>query len=293
MRFNPILRELMKLQIARFVRNILQLLKIIRNLVFSVFFLTFSLGPIYWLIQNSIKLRSDIFSMPPVFIFTPVFDSWRSLITRDAIRESLLNSFIVASLSTVMLLFCGALAAYSLSRFDFPGRRGLLLMFVTTRLMPPITAVIMLYLILGRVGLIDTRIGLVIIYSGLYLPLAIWMLKNTFDSVPKEIEESAQVEGTSHLGAVMRVTLPVAAPSLAASSLLLFINCWNEYMFASLFTRVNARTMTVTLTEALGEFQIYWGDLAAMSTVLIIPVLILSIILQRYLVKGLSAGALK
>jgi multiple sugar transport system permease protein len=163
-----------------------------------------------------------------------------------------------------------------------------------SRLLPPITAVIPLFFMMKTMRLIDSRLGLMLIYAALNTPFGVWLMKAFIDGIPRELEESAVVDGCSTIGAYLRITLPLAAPGLAATSIFLFVLGWNEFMFAFIFTSVKARPMTVLLAQAtLGEYQIYWTDMAAMATVQVLPILIFSLIVQKHLVRGLTAGALK
>lgn len=164
---------------------------------------------------------------------------------------------------------------------------------VATRLLPPISAVVPLYLLASDLDLIDTRTILIVIYSALNIPFATWLLKSYIDAVPRELEESAFLDGCGSLRAIQRITVPLIAPGLVATGIFVFILAWNEFMFAYMFTTVNARTMPVVLAEARGGEQILWQMLTAQATVLIVPAVIAGVFLQKYLVRGLTAGAVK
>jgi multiple sugar transport system permease protein len=256
----------------------------------------YNLLPIVWVISTSFKSRLDILAFPPHFLFTPQLDAYKNMLTfqGDVIRRSLLNSILVAIGSTCLSLFLASLAAFSFSRFQFKGRMILLLLILFTRLLPPITAVIPLFLMINSWGLFDTHLALILIYTALSIPFGTWLMKSFFDGVPRELEEAAMVDGTTPFGAYLRITIPLAAPGMAASAIFLFVLAWNEFMFAFIFTSTAARTVPVMITQtAMGEYKINWADMAAITTVVIVPILIFTLLVQKHLVKGLTAGAIK
>lgn len=255
----------------------------------------FALIPIVWIISTSLKDRVDIFTVPPKFFFNPSFEAYKKFLLPgpDSILRILSNSAIVALGTVILTLLLSSLAAYAFSRYRFRGRQGLLFFMMATRLLPPITAVIPLFLMMNDLGFIDTRRVLIIIYTALNIPFATWMMKSFFDAVPKELEESARIDGCSSLGALLRITVPLAAPGFAATSIFIFILAWNEFLFAFIFTSVEARTVPVIIPETVGEFQIFWQDMATLATLLMIPTIGFAIFAQRHLVKGLTTGALK
>lgn len=260
-----------------------------------LFWSLFALIPIVWIISTSLKDRVDIFTFPPKFFFSPSFEAYKKFLLPGpaSILRILTNSAIVAVGTVVFTLILASLAAYAFSRYRFRGRKELLFSMMATRLLPPITAVIPLFLMMNDLGFIDTRRVLIIIYTALNIPFATWMMKSFFDAVPKELEESARIDGCSSLGALARITVPLAAPGFAATSIFVFILAWNEFLFAFIFTSVEARTVPVIIPETVGEFQIFWQDMATLATLLMIPTIGFAIFAQRHLVKGLTTGALK
>lgn len=255
--------------------------------------LAFALIPIGWLILTSFKTRLQIFASPPVVVFTPSFDSWAKLLQPSPLRSALFNSFLTSLASVAATLVIGSMAAYAFSRFRFRGASAVLFGILAARLLPPINSVVVLYLLFNRLHLNDTILGLVILYTALLVPIAIWLLRTAFDAVPIDIEQAALVDGCSRLGAVWHVTLPLAAPGIAVTALLMFILSWNEFLFAYLFTSTQAVTVPVILAKAVGEFGVDWADLTAQATVLLIPVFAIALVAQRSLLAGLSGGALK
>ena len=253
------------------------------------------LFPAFWVVLTSVKTRNDIFAWPPKFIFVPTFSSYAKFLSfgPNSILKQLMNSLLIALGTVVCTLSVSGLASYSFSRFRFRGRRSLLFVILATRLLPPVTALIPLFLSFNSLGLIDTRPGLILIYIALNIPFATWMLKAYFDGIPVELEQSAQIDGCSRIQSLIHILIPLAAPGMVAVAIFVFRIAWNEFMFAFIFTSTNARTMPVRIAETVGELQIYWTDMAALTVILMLPALLFSFFMQRNLVKGLTAGALK
>lgn len=269
------------------MRNISTLLSIVLMIVF--------LFPVFWVVLTSIKNRNDIFTWPPVFIFEPTFESYIKFLSKGSysILNQLSNSLVISLGSVCSTLICSGLAAYSFSRFRFRFRFPLLMGVLGTRLLPPVTALVPVFLSFNKLGLIDTRIGLILIYTALNIPFSIWMMKSYIDSVPAELEESAQIDGCTRLQSLRYVLLPLAMPGIVAVAIFVFRVSWNEFMFAFIFTSTQARTLPIRIAETVGELQIFWTDMAALTVILMVPALIFSFFMQKNLVKGLTAGALK
>lgn len=260
-----------------------------------VFFAAWSLVPILWLGLTSLKQRADIFAFPPKLFFDVNFDSYQKFLSfgTESILPFLKNSIVIALFATLLTTVVGSLAAYAFSRLRFKGRTSLLMAVLATRLLPPITAVIPLFLLMRDLRLLDTHLGLVIVYAAINVPFAIWILKSFFDTIPKELEESARVDGCTAMDALRHITLPLALPGLAATATFIFILAWNEFTFAFIFSSINAKTMPVIIAETLGEMQIYWQDMSALAMLIALPGLLFAGFMQRYLVTGLTAGAIK
>lgn len=263
--------------------------------VIVIFLLIWSLTPIFWNILTSLKERSDIFTNPPRLFFQPTTRYYANALgaRSTSVYPNLLSSLIAAAGTAVITLTIATMAAYALSRYRFRGRKQVMFFILATRLLPPISAVVPLFMMLNGLSLIDTHWALLLIYSALNVPFSIWLLKSFVDAVPKELEECAQVEGCSTVQALWHVILPLVAPGLAATAVFVFVLSWNEFVFAFIFTSVDARTLPVLISEARGDDQFFWQDMAAQSTILMLPVLMLGLYLQRYLVQGLTAGAIK
>lgn len=254
-----------------------------------------SVVPIIWLLLTSLKTRLEIFATPPKLFFLPNFSSYQKFLSFGAntVLPFLLNSVLVALGTTIVVTILASLAAYAFSRMKFAGRMPLLMGVLATRLFPPITAVVPLFLMMRNFGLLDTRIGLVIIYAAINVPFAIWILKAFFDTIPRELEDSALIDGCSMLDALWYVTARLALPGLAAAATFTFILAWNEFTFALIFTSTHATTMPVIIAERIGEMQVYWQDMSALAFIVALPGLLFGFFMQRYLVSGLTAGAIK
>jgi multiple sugar transport system permease protein len=259
--------------------------------------LVFFLFPVVWMFLTSFKSPSEYFSYPPVFI--PHDFSPRNYINAMAFPpdgrgglQGLRDSLTIALSTTVISMVIGSLAAYSLSRFK-TGGENFSFWILSTRMFPPVAAALPLFLIFKEVKVLDTHWALIIANTVFNLPFVVWMLKGFFDDLPAETEEAALIDGCSHWGVFARVALPLIAPGLVATSLFSFIFAWNEFMFALLLTRRTVRTLTVIVPSLVGGHEILWGEIAAIGTIAIIPGIVLSVLFQRYLVRGLTMGAVK
>ena len=257
--------------------------------------IVWSLTPIVWNVLTSLKQRPDIFARPPRVVFKPTLEYYGNALGPggSSIYKKMGNSLLVAFGTTGLTIVVASLAAYAFSRYRFKGRQSMMLALVATRLLPPICAIIPLYLVMSDLNLLDTHFVLILIYSSLSVPFSIWLLKSFIDAVPRELEESALVEGCTPIKALWRVTLPLAAPGMVAAAVLTFVLSWNEFIFAFMFTSVDARTMPVLMAEARGDDQFFWQDMASQAALLMLPVLALSVYLQRYMIKGMTTGAIK
>ena len=271
-------------------------MKILKNVfIYSVLIIILfvTLIPIIWMLLTSIKTRTEAFAIPPIWLFKPTFENFLSIFQKSRFGFYFTNSIFVAMGSTLVTVFTGSLAGYSLARFRFGRKEDIAFWILSTRMMPLVVVIIPIYILWGTVGLLDTRTGLILAHTGMNLPLAIWLLRNFIEEIPEELEESAMIDGCSKLKAFFIIVLPNIAPGLAATFILCFIFSWNEFMLALVLSSVNARTLPVSATSFLGSRGIMWGDMCAMGTVIILPIIILTLIVQKHLVKGLTFGAIK
>lgn len=253
--------------------------------------------PIYWMATISLKSEVDQFAVPPVLVrFTPTLRHYYDSFIVRPFGSYLLTSAVVAAVTTALTMAIGTCAAYSLARFRLPGRANEHLSFwvISTRMFPPIVTMAPLFLIMRGLGLLNTIPALVIVYTGLNLPFVIWMMRGYFEELPIELEEAAMVDGDSRLGALWRVMLPLAAPGLAATSVFCLITCWNEFLIALILTQTDASmTLPVGIAGQVTQYEIRWGAMSAAGVVAMIPIVAFGMAVQRYLVRGLSLGALK
>lgn len=251
------------------------------------------LFPVIWMFITSVKTQVQTFQIPPVWIFKPTYENYSDLFFASSIQKYLVNSLVISSVSTVTCLFLGSFAAFALTRFRIRGREDIAFWMLSTRMFPPIASAIPLYLMLRRFGLLDTHLGLIIVYLSLNLGFATWMMRGFFKEIPVELEESAMIDGCSRYSAFFRVVLPLSVPGLSATAILCFIFAWNEFLFALLFTGRGAKTMPVVLAGFITQTGIRWGALTAAAALTAVPTIILAIVAQRYIIRGLTLGAIR
>lgn len=252
-----------------------------------------SLAPLLYLFITSFKEPNLTFSLPPVWIFKPTLQNYREVLAGGEFEKYFLNSLVIALSTTAIALFFGGLAAYGFSRFRFRGSFWLRMSALIPQMLPPITIIVPLYVLFNGLKLLDTRWALIISYLTFTIPLALWMMIGFFDDVPIELEEAAMIDGCTRFGALLRVSLPLVAPGLAATAILAFLYCWNEFLYAVILTGREARTLPVTITSFMTNKAILWGRIAASGSMVLVPVLVFALLAQRYLVRGLSRGAIK
>ena len=259
--------------------------------------LLFALAPVYWMLTISLKAEVDQFAVPPPwFIFTPTLEHYYDAFVIRAFGQYLITSAIVAVTSTLCALVIGTLAAYALARFELPWNlnRRLSLWILSTRMFPAIVTAVPLFLMMRDLRLLNTRASLIIVYTAFNLPFVIWMMRGYFAELPRDLEEAALVDGDSRMGALVRVVLPLVAPGLAATAVFCLIVSWNEFLFALVMTQTDAAmTLPVGIAGRVTQYEIKWGVMSAAAAVAIVPILVFALALQRYLVRGLSMGAVK
>ena len=259
--------------------------------------LVFALAPVYWMLTISLKSEGDQFAMPPPwFVFTPTLEHYYDAFVTSGFGEYLLTSAIVAVTSTACALIIGTLAAYALARFELPWKlnRRLSLWILSTRMFPAIVTAVPLFLMMRDLRLLNTRLALIIVYTAFNLPFVVWMMRGFFAEVPRDLEEAALVDGDSRLGALWRVVLPLVTPGLAATAVFCLIVSWNEFLFALVLTQTDAAmTLPVGIAGRVTQYEIKWGVMSAAGVVAIVPILVFALAVQKYLVRGLSLGAVK
>jgi multiple sugar transport system permease protein len=251
-------------------------------------------GPFFWQLLTSFKPESELLRVPPLLPTRFTLEHYRVVFEQSVMPQALWNSFGVAALTTLVALALGLPAAYALARLPVPGRSAMLLAIVASTALPQIATVSPLYLILRALGLRDTWTALVLTHTSFALPLTVWLLSGFIREIPRALEESAAIDGAGRLAMFRWVLLPLLAPGVASAGLLAFLSSWNEFLFAYTFTATEAsRTAPVALALFPGVFEVPWGDIAAASMLASLPPLLIVVVLQRALVRGLLAGAVK
>ncbi len=253
--------------------------------------------PFIWMISTSIKPLKLIYKIPPVWIpRPPTLDAFKYLFSSVSLfPKFFLNSIIVCLLNTFISLTCAVLAAYSFSRYKFRGSKPLLIFILSSQMFPPVMFVISLYVIYRHLHLLNNYFGLAISYSSFTLPFAIWMLKNYFDIIPKEIEDAAKIDGCSRFRIIIKIIIPLTAPALISVTIFSFLVAWNDLLFAMTLMPDNTKQTLPPglLLTFVGNFQVYWSEMMAASLIVTTPMVILFIFLQRYVIQGLTGGAVK
>jgi multiple sugar transport system permease protein len=256
--------------------------------------LGFSLLPFAWMVLTSVKSQIQITAVPPEWWPAGDLRFYRTAIIDYGLLTFVRNSFVVAGLTVVVNLALATVAGYALSRLEVPGRRLWLGLLLLVSMFPQIVIAGPVWQILRALGLLNSHAGLVMPYVALTLPLSIWVLASFFRDLPRDLEESARVDGCTGLGALVRVILPIAAPGLFTAAILVFIYAWNEFFFALIIMSEPGRqTLPVGIALFQGEYTVPWGEIAAASTMATIPLVVLVLVFQRRIVSGLSAGAIK
>ena len=255
----------------------------------------FSVFPLVWTFVTSLKLEEDIVTQTLQYL--PRHLTWQNYVTlwrQSGFPVLVANSVVVTSMTGLICLTIGTLAAYSFSRYRFRGRGKLLIFYLVIRMFPVVLMIIPLFVMLRNLGLLDSRFGLALAYTAFLLPLCIWMLKGFFDAIPPELEDAARIDGCTRLGALFRIVLPLARSGLVTTAVFIAISAWNEFLFAlMLTTSQGSRTWPVGLQLMVGEFQLPWGPLSAGGIISIVPIILFFALVQQSLIRGLTSGAVK
>lgn len=248
--------------------------------------------PVLWMVLTAFKKESDAATNPPTFVFAPTLEQFRNVFDAG-IATPLLNSLFATIVSTAVVLLLGVPAAFALSLRPVRKTSDALFFFISTKMLPIVAAIIPLYVIVGRIGMLDNVWTLIVLYTSMNLPIAVWMMRSFFLEVPGELLEAASIDGASLWTSVREVILPLISPGIAATALICVIFSWNEFFFAVNMTAVNAQTMPVFLTGFMSGQGLYWAQLSAASVLAALPVVICGWVAQNKLVRGLSFGAIK
>ena len=257
------------------------------------------LFPLYWAFSTSLRNPMDTFTVSglgiPFIHFEPTLNNWIEQLATGETRRALMNSTVISIGASALALVLGTPAAYALARFHFrlPPNRDLTLWFLSQRVLPPVATVIPFYLVMRTLGLLDTHLALILINATFILPFVVVILRQTFIELPVELEEAAMVDGTGFLGAFLRVALPLAAPAMAATGLIIFSFAWNEFLFAITISSKNAITIPVHMAGAVDTRGVQFWFMAVRAMIAMIPPVLLALLAQRYIVQGLTFGAVK
>lgn len=266
----------------------------------------FLLFPLYWALTMSFKTQAATTSWPPAFFFHPTLDNYRVILglgagagygpiagASSSILPALWHSVVVSFGALLLSLAVGVPAAYALARFKFRGKESLAFTFLSFRFAPELLVIIPLFVIFRNIKLYDTYVGMIWVYQLITLPLIVWIVRGYFEDVPRDIEEAAQVDGCTWFGTLRHVALPLAAPGIYAAALLAFIYAWNNFIFVLILGGEHTQTVTLAALNFLSSEQQVYGQMAAALVLSVLPTLALAIFGQRYLVRGLSLGAVK
>ncbi len=272
-------------------------------LVATAVLLVWTVFPFFWILLTSLKSPGDIITVPPKFLFAPTTDNYAALVlgeqrgqyasARPDFPRFFLNSIIISIGAVALSVATGIPAAYALARYNFPFKNQLAFLFMSFRFVPFIAFVIPLYLLYQRVGLYNTHLGLILAYQLITLPFTIWMLRSFFMEVPTEIQEAAKIDGCSWAGILVRVILPLSMPGISVTVILGFIFCWNAFNYPLMLAGRQTFPVTVGAIQFISYEQVLWGQMAAATIVAALPQLLLSLMVQKYIVRGLTMGAVR
>ena len=250
--------------------------------------------PVLWALLTSFKTERDVLAYPPKLIFAPTLANYTDVLFGSAsLLPNLWSSFIVASFATALAMLIAVPAAYALARLEFPAKHGTGFYVLATQMLPPVGLIIPYYLALQKLAALDSYSGLVVIYLTFSLPFAIWLMVSYFEDVPREMEEAALLDRAGRLRALWHVILPQVRGGIAVTTIFVFLNAWNEFLFAVVLGGNRVRTVTVAMFNFISVEQTLWAKLAAGAVLAMAPVILLGLLAQRHIVKGLTVGAVK
>ena len=250
--------------------------------------------PVLWALLTSFKTERDVLAYPPKLVFTPTLANYADVLFGSAsVLPNLWSSFVVASVATALAMLIAIPAAYALARLEFPARHGTGFYVLATQMLPPVGLIIPYYLVLQKLAMLDTYSGLVVIYLTFSLPFAVWLLVSYFEDIPREMEEAALLDRAGRMRALWHVILPQVRGGSAVTTIFVFLNAWNEFLFAVVLGGNRVRTVTVAMFNFISVEQTLWAKLAAGAVLAMAPVILLGLLAQRHIVKGLTVGAVK
>ena len=254
------------------------------------------LFPLYWLIANSLRTKTDYLANPPILFNAPVtFQNYQKILVENGIYKQFANTFVVAAVSTIIAVVFGSMAAYSTVRGRIAKkiRNFFGLWFMIQKMYPAIATAIPVYLVMRNLRLIDTRFALIIMNTSFNLPLVIWLMMGFFEQIPLELEESAKIDGANFVQRFFRIVFPVTTPGIIASAVLAFVGAWNEFLFAVILSVNRSKTLPVVIAGFITDRGLEWGPMAATAVITLLPILVVVWALQKNFVQGLAMGAVK
>jgi multiple sugar transport system permease protein len=249
--------------------------------------------PIVWLISTAFKNRVDAFAIPPKHIFVPIFDNFQSVLSSGNFMSAYKNSLIISVGTCALALLLGTPMAYALARFNVPNKNGLLMWLLSTRMAPVVLIAIPYYVIYQKIGLRGTYLGMILVYLIFNLAFTVWMLKGFIEGVPVELSEASRVDGCSRLKAFLTIEIPLMKGGIAATAIISFITVWNEFLLALVLTSFRTQTTPVAIQNFISFEGIRWGEIAAAGVLVAAPAVILGIAVRKYLISGMTMGAVK
>lgn len=260
--------------------------------------------PVLWIILTAFKTHNDALAVPPKWFFTPTLENFIGVFSRTYIKGQeavdtgfdlfFFNSIFIAGISVLLAIIIGTLAAYAFSRYPLRGNDTYLFVILTTRMLPPIVVIIPIFLMFRVSGLSGTYIGIILLYTAFNLPFTVWMMKSFFDELSRDVEDAARMDGSSDRKVFFSICLPQVKAGIAATAVFGLILTWNEFLFALLLTGVETRTVPVAMAQTIGgDIGVRWGLLAAIETLFLIPVFVVTFALQQHLLRGVTFGTIK
>lgn len=246
--------------------------------------------PLYWMVSSSLKTGVDITASPPLWTFHPTLENYVHVFVRNPFGQYIFNSLVVATGATVLGLGLGLPAAYSIARYR---KRGLALAVLVARMTPGLTLLVPWFILFTKMQMIGSYWALIVTHTTLTLPLTVWIMIGFYEDLPEEVLDAALVDGCSVYGTFLRVALPLSLSGIVVSGILSFIWSWNEFLLSIVISTAATRTLPVVVYNFIGEYQIDWGGVMAAATIIVLPVLLLTLLVQRHIVKGLTAGSVK
>jgi multiple sugar transport system permease protein len=250
------------------------------------------ISPFYWIISTSFKSRLDINSPTPVFLFEPTLKNYFNAFSKSNFLKNIIDSVIVSFGSVLLSLILGIPAAFGIARYKVGGK-NFSFWILSTRMIPPVAIVIPLYILYRNFKLLDTHIGLIFVYTLFNLSYVVWMMSGFIKDIPRELDESAMIDGCNTWQVLLKIILPITKPGLVAVSVFCLIISWNEFLMALLLTSIRVKTLPVAIATFVTDREVLWGQMTAAGVMSIVPVIIFSFIIQRELVRGLTLGAVK